>query len=287
MTWSKLIALGTGPGLDVIALTWNGNDYGALEMQVYNNWYPAWLGGSESEMEFVHQPAVNTWYHMLWVSASPNTTNWRSTYSVYLNGRLASGPRPGMVHPLPITRTYAWLGQSLWSDPNANVTFDAIRMYDYALNATHAAQLASLYNLYTGASPDQLVSSTPLRWASRHPTSTPTSRRTPTYLAGRQLPGAGLPVGAPEPCRRRRGGAVPPGPGLTSRAAPTAPPPTSTCPPPPAPTAAGAGTGRRRWARALRLRRGQPGLELRDRHQQPGHQHVGQDHDAGQRRGYR
>ena len=182
MTWSKLIALGTGPGLDVIALTWNGNDQGSLEMQVYNNWYVGWLGGTESEMEFVHQPVVNQWYHMVWVSANPNTTSWRSTWSVYLNGRLASGPRSGLVHPLPISRQYAWLGESLWSDPNANVTFDAIRMYDYALTNAHASALANQYGLYTGVSPDQQVVPTLTALGKPAPFFNADFQEDPTYL---------------------------------------------------------------------------------------------------------
>ena len=184
MTWAKLLSFGTGPGLDVFALTWNGNDYGSLEMQVYNNWVPAWLGGTESEMEFIHQPALNQWYHLVFVSSNVNTTNWRSTWTCYVNGKLAAGPRYGLVHPLPITRTYAWLGASLWTDPTANATFDTIRMYDYALNSTQIASLASLGGLLAPSGPDAMVNATLTALGKPAPFFNADFQVDPTYYTG-------------------------------------------------------------------------------------------------------
>ena len=148
---SKVFDFGQGASTDNFGMGFENNANGwCLEMQ--NNWpiaytYARWDIGSA----WVPQP--NTWYHMVWVMSQPNLTNYTSTWTFYINGQQVTGTyaqlvgTTGGLYPLPISRPFAWLGGSDWADANSALTFDAMRVYDYALSAAQVTSLANIYSL--------------------------------------------------------------------------------------------------------------------------------------------
>ena len=91
----------------------------------------------------INQPYPNTWYHIFWVLSQPNMTSYTSTWTPYINGVQASNPLLGAPWPLPVYRQFSWLAGSDWADANTWAIYDAVRIYDYALNG---AQIANIYN---------------------------------------------------------------------------------------------------------------------------------------------
>ena len=83
LSWSKIFGFSSGPGLDVLGATWDGNNYGAVEWQIYNNRYVT-NATFETEQDFLATWApLHQWFHIAWVASSPNTTSWTSTWTTY------------------------------------------------------------------------------------------------------------------------------------------------------------------------------------------------------------
>jgi len=126
-------------------MTFNTNPYLALECQ--NNIGPA-LPQAYQITNFFNPSgalaiAANTWYHFAWVFSQPNFVTYTAQWTAYVNG-VQSVSTPGLF-PLPIVRDFAFLGGSDWADANLIAVYDVVRVYDYALNASTVATLASQY----------------------------------------------------------------------------------------------------------------------------------------------
>ena len=150
----------------MVGATWDGNNYGSVEMQNYNNIY-RFNATYLTEIDFLQTWApLHQWFHITWVASSPNTTTWTSTYTVYVNGQPVVRPTknqfrngPGNVmdatqmgiFPMPITRWYNYLAASVWGDPPASYLLDAFRVYDYALTQTQVQAMATSYGLNSAA----------------------------------------------------------------------------------------------------------------------------------------
>lgn len=149
MTWSKLIDFGTGGYLDTFAVSWNGNDYGALEIQNYNNIRSDSV--SLAELEFLHTPILNTWTAVTIVMQLTNGQSYSAVWSVYINGQLVANKTAGANVPLPVYRPISYIGQSDWQDASVMAIFDTVRVYDYAMDQATVNNLAGLFNLSTAA----------------------------------------------------------------------------------------------------------------------------------------
>ena len=135
----KVFDWGQGGGTDTFDLTFDTGSKLALENQ--NNFAPA---NTYYLDDFLTSPQQGVWYHFVWVLSQPNLQTYTSTWTVYVNGQQA-GQFANQNFPLPVTRTFAWLGGSDWNDPNLPCMLDTVRVYDYALSATTVTQLAGLY----------------------------------------------------------------------------------------------------------------------------------------------
>ena len=142
----KIFDWGQGGGTDTFDLTFDTGSKLALENQ--NNFAPA---NTYFLDDFLTSPQSGVWYHFVWVLSQPNFVNFTSTWSIYVNGQ-PSGQFPNQGFPLPVQRTFAWLGGSDWNDPNLPCMLDAVRVYDYVLSPTQIAGLAGLYQPPSGSS---------------------------------------------------------------------------------------------------------------------------------------
>jgi Concanavalin A-like lectin/glucanases superfamily len=175
-TWAKLISLGDGPNTDVWMLGFDGNDYGRFLVEQYNS--NTLAPSFTHALCQVQRPLLlNTWYHITVVMTSAvngsvsvgSSSAGAGSWYIYVNGQLqnwasalASGTpvtltsMQGANYPQAVSRPLSYLGKSDYSsDANFAGVIDALRIYDYALNSTAIAALASLYvlNISSGVAP--------------------------------------------------------------------------------------------------------------------------------------
>jgi hypothetical protein len=103
-------------------------------------------------------PQNQTWYHMVWtVQPYPNTASGTALWSFYVNGQLLNysyalvpsstlTPIQGAAYPQATQRIIANLGKDSFTNTFI-VTIDAFRVYDYLLQPSVVASLASAYGL--------------------------------------------------------------------------------------------------------------------------------------------
>ena len=150
-TWSKFIDLGTGPGMDTIDIGWYSST-GQWEVENYDNVVGTGLGAGTVAMTyavFLTQPVLNQWYHIMVTMTPTNTTAWLGNWVMYVNGQVVQ-TQTGGNYPLPVTRVSSYIGGSDWADAAIAATYDAVRIYDYAVSAQMVGQLAAMYGLNTG-----------------------------------------------------------------------------------------------------------------------------------------
>jgi len=146
---SKIFDFGTGANADSFDLSFNGvtpplslflenqisigTAYAPTGYQYYN-----FGNGALS---------LNTWYHIVWVLSNPVIglgAAYTATWTAYINGNIA-GIYVGGNFPMPVVRTYSYLGKSDWSDNLAIVMYDVVRIYDYTLTPAQIQALSALY----------------------------------------------------------------------------------------------------------------------------------------------
>ena len=160
-TWPKVFFLGNGAGVDDVVMTWDGNNYGRLGFQMYSNaqTFPVY---NYAMKDFMSNPAANQWYHVVVVVQAVNPSAGSGNWWIYVNGQqlnytsgIVSGSFynyvQGALSPQSVPRTQSYLGKSDFGDPNAAVTIDAFRVWDYALTGQFVQQLAAAYNLNIAA----------------------------------------------------------------------------------------------------------------------------------------
>ena len=156
-TWPKVFFLGNGAGVDDVVLTWDGNNYGRLGFQMYSA-SAAFPMYNYAFKDFMSYPVANQWYHVVAVVQAVNPQQGSGNWFVYVNGQqlnYTGGIVPGSFYnyvqgaltPQNVSRTQSYLGKSDFGDPNAAVTIDAFRVWDYALTPALVQQLAAAYNL--------------------------------------------------------------------------------------------------------------------------------------------
>ena len=149
--------LGNGAGVDDVVISWDGNNYGRLGFQMYNNnqQFPSY---NYAFKDFLSNPVANQWYHVVAVVQAVNATLGTGNWFMYLNGQqlnYTGGVVPGTFYnwlqgaltPQSVPRQQSYLGKSDFGDPDAAVTIDAFRVWDYALTPAFVGQLAAAYNL--------------------------------------------------------------------------------------------------------------------------------------------
>jgi hypothetical protein len=121
-------------GSDRISLGFDGNS--ALVFYVSS-------GTTGSSTTVLSSVTTNTWYHVL-VVVVPNSaagTN-RAIHRVYVNG-VATLNNTEAYYPSSVSRSTAYIGKSTSSSETAfaYITFDLVRIYDYAISAQTALRL--------------------------------------------------------------------------------------------------------------------------------------------------
>jgi len=157
--WAKPFDFNTGPGIDEMTLTWDGDSDGIGRMLVeqYVNASRTSINFDKLTMEFF-RPNLAEWYHLA-IVIKPATEAGSAYWYLYVNGQqlgLAGALAPGAAatplqtanYPLRIPRPNQWLARSAWSaDPYMQMTLDAFRVYDYALAPQTIGRLANVYGL--------------------------------------------------------------------------------------------------------------------------------------------
>ena len=90
--------------------------------------------------------ALGQWYHLAVVMAPTNLALYTGTITVYLNGQQVAS-QTSAAYPLPTYRDQSYIGASDYQDPNAQATYDAVRVYDQALTAQQVQSMANQYGL--------------------------------------------------------------------------------------------------------------------------------------------
>ena len=167
-TWSKLIDLGTGAGIDSLYFGWQSNnnlwEFGDI-ITVSN----ALAGGSGSDIgsytNVLNAPVIGRWYHLAWVMQPASTdavfnsssASIAATWTIYVNGVAVISKFAGNT-PLPVFRHVSYIGRSDWfqagnGDQNTNALYDAFRVWDRALTSAQVMGLAKAYGtaqVFTG-----------------------------------------------------------------------------------------------------------------------------------------
>jgi len=167
--WAKMIELGSGPALtgtdndNSFTIGWWGAQTGSFMCESYNNFTATPLT-QKGIVEFL-RPTVNTWYHIVFgiqkvapPAGNPGAES-PANWFAWVNGQqinYADALVPGALltaiqganYPLNVPRPASYIGKSDYSaDPYFSGNFDAIRIYDYLLNSTTVANLATAYGL--------------------------------------------------------------------------------------------------------------------------------------------
>ena len=106
----------------------------------------------------IFSPTVGQWYHVALVFTPQGpTSTYNGTWTAYVNGGLAFTTQ--VVYPLPVYRQDSYIGGSDWTDAPISANFDAVRVYNYALQQTEVQGMANKYGLAAPPSGAQQSSS--------------------------------------------------------------------------------------------------------------------------------
>ena len=148
--YSKLITIGNGGYLDVLFIGWDGaGQYLYVEQtQNVNINLPGLVG--QTDVTINTAIPLNQWVHITLVMQPTNMATYAGSWSIYVNGALiVTASDPTMItYPVPTYRDQSYIGASDYSyDPNAQATYDAVRIYDQALCQQQVQKMAQQYGL--------------------------------------------------------------------------------------------------------------------------------------------
>ena len=148
-SYSKLLSIGNGGYLDVFFIGWDAaGQYLYVEQSSNVNInLPGTNGGSD--VSIPGPIALGQWYHLAVVMAPTNLALYTGTITVYLNGQQVAS-QTSAAYPLPTYRDQSYIGASDYQDPNAQATYDAVRVYDQALSQSQVQQMAQQYGPQPG-----------------------------------------------------------------------------------------------------------------------------------------
>ena len=128
----------------------------------------------------IFSPTVGQWYHVALVFTPQGpTSTYNGTWTAYVNGGLAFTTQ--VVYPLPVYRQDSYIGGSDWTDAPISANFDAVRVYNYALQQTEVQGMANKYGLAAPPSGAQSSSSAPApSTAVGYVTSSPSTTSSPS-----------------------------------------------------------------------------------------------------------
>ena len=154
-TWAKVFNIGAAAGVSCFQFEWNSN---SLQTQ-FTNYDASGTAGYSTVIPTTTFGASAQWNHGVIVQqqlTTPINQQAQSNWFVYLNGVLQLGGTPSYgTNPNTfwysgaytylfqnVTRPQAYIGRSLWNDPEYNGLFDSFRVYNYALSQQQVQALS-------------------------------------------------------------------------------------------------------------------------------------------------